>query len=158
RVHQPRVGRGVLRQESGRAEPRAGDLRRRGGVRGRAAPLPIPQVLQAILVRVVQHVRREEVMVVAHFIDVGQGNMTLVEMPDGTIFLYDCNVTDENAERVLGYLSASLRGRRFFFVNSHREADHMRGIKRVDRMSPIAMVCDNGEPGGTTDCAEYNEY
>jgi len=26
-------------------------------------------------------------MVVVHFIDVGQGNMTLAEMPDGTIFL-----------------------------------------------------------------------
>jgi beta-lactamase superfamily II metal-dependent hydrolase len=98
-------------------------------------------------------------MVVVHFVDVGQGNMTLVEMPDGTIFLYDCNVTDENGDRVLGYLRTALYGRRIaFFVNSHREADHMRGIKRIIREFPIPIICDNGESGGTTDCTEYKEY
>jgi beta-lactamase superfamily II metal-dependent hydrolase len=98
-------------------------------------------------------------MIVAHFIDVGQGNMTLVEMPNGVIFLYDCNITDENAERVLNYLRAALRGRAIsFFVNSHREADHMRGLKRLSRVFPIREICDNGLPGGTTDSIEYNEY
>lgn len=98
-------------------------------------------------------------MVVVHFIDVGQGNMTLVEMPNGTIFLYDCNVTDENADRVLKYLGTALGGRAIaFFVNSHREADHMRGLKRLTKAFPIKEICDNGLPGGTTASREYNEY
>jgi len=42
------------------------------------------------------------------FIDVGQGNMTLLQMPDGTNILYDCNVTEENEDRVLAYLDAQL--------------------------------------------------
>jgi beta-lactamase superfamily II metal-dependent hydrolase len=98
-------------------------------------------------------------MIVVHFVDVGQGNMTLVEMPNGTIFLYDCNVTEENADRVLGYLGSALNGRRIaFFVNSHREADHMGGIKRVLARFPIPVICDNGEPGGTTNSPQYIDY
>lgn len=98
-------------------------------------------------------------MLVVHFVDVGQGNMTLVEMPNGTIFLYDCNITDQNADRVLKYLGTALGGRPIaFFVNSHREADHMRGLKRLTKVFPIKEICDNGLPGGTTGSSEYNEY
>ena len=32
--------------------------------------------------------------------DVGQGNMVLLQLDDGQIYLYDCNVTDDNEERV----------------------------------------------------------
>ena len=40
-----------------------------------------------------------------HFVDVGQGNMTLIQLDDGKIFLYDCNVTEENKDAVLGYVA-----------------------------------------------------
>ena len=39
-----------------------------------------------------------------HFVDVGQGNMTLILLPNGQVLLYDCNVTNDNADSVLGYL------------------------------------------------------
>jgi beta-lactamase superfamily II metal-dependent hydrolase len=65
-------------------------------------------------------------VLIAQFIDVGQGNMVLLQLGNVTTMLYDCNVTDENANRVLGYLGAVLPRRGIdFFANSHREADHI---------------------------------
>ncbi|MEW6991603.1 hypothetical protein AADZ91_13055 [Colwelliaceae bacterium 6441] len=38
----------------------------------------------------------------AHFINVGQGNMTLLQLNCGKVMLYDCNVTNDNERDVLG--------------------------------------------------------
>src|SRR3972149_6338711 len=93
---------------------------------------------------------------IVHFIDVGQGNMTLLQLADGTIMLYDCNVTEDNAERVLAYLAKVLpRHAIDIFVNSHRDADHMRGIRRIHRVYPVGKVWDSGGTGDTPDSPEY---
>ena len=39
-----------------------------------------------------------------HFIDVGCGNMQLILLPDGLIFMYDCNITNDNKDDVLSYV------------------------------------------------------
>ena len=63
---------------------------------------------------------------VAHFMNVGCGNMTLLQLAEGPTFLYDCNVTDDNQEQVLDYLGRNLPSRNIdVFINSHRDADHM---------------------------------
>jgi len=95
-----------------------------------------------------------------HFIDVGDGNMVLLELADGTRMLYDCNVTRDNELRVLGYLARVVGwGARIdIFVNSHRDADHMRGVKRVHALFPIQKVWDSGVTGTTPDSAEYRDY
>ena len=95
-----------------------------------------------------------------HFINVGQGNMTLLRLANGETLLYDCNVTDDNEDYVLGYLSRYLqRGATIgTFVNSHRDADHMRGIRRVHRRFPIGHVWCSGVTGTSPDCSEYEEY
>ena len=102
---------------------------------------------------------------VVHFIDVGQGNMTLLQLADGTIMLYDCNVTGENESRVLKYLSGVFPQRTVqtprcidIFVNSHRDADHMRGVKRIHGVFPIKKIWDSGVTGGNPDTSEYREY
>jgi len=97
---------------------------------------------------------------VIHFIDVGQGNMTLCQLADGTVLLYDCNVTDENEDQVLGYLEATLgrRKRIDIFANSHRDADHMRGVAKIHALHPIAKVWDSGVTGTTPASTEYREY
>jgi beta-lactamase superfamily II metal-dependent hydrolase len=96
---------------------------------------------------------------IVHFIDVGEGNMTLVEAADGRALLCDCNITDENADRVLTYLELVLAGRPIAaFLNSHRDADHMRGIRRLHDVCRIEAVLDCGVQGTTTDTAEYREY
>jgi len=96
----------------------------------------------------------------ADFIDVGQGNMTLLRLDDGKIFLYDCNVTDENEDAVLGYVAKQIGwGANIdVFVCSHRDADHMRGVKRVHKYFPIQHIWDSTSPGTTTDSAEYQQY
>lgn len=95
-----------------------------------------------------------------HFIDVGCGNMTLICLPNGVVLLYDCNITADNEEGVLSYVdsvigeSASLS----VFVNSHRDADHMRGIKQLHDAHTIKKIWDTGVAGTTTDTTEYREY
>lgn len=95
-----------------------------------------------------------------HFVDVGQGNMPLLRPPNGDTILYDCNVTDENASYVLGYLGKYLRRGDPIdvFANSHRDADHMRGIKRIHERFPVQHVWDSGATGGSPECTEYKEY
>ena len=95
-----------------------------------------------------------------HFIDVGQGNMVLIQTSSGTCFVFDCNVTDENEERVLGYVASQIgEGRALHaFICSHRDADHMRGIKKLHARFPIRCVWDSDYPGTTTDSPEYRAY
>lgn len=97
---------------------------------------------------------------IVHFIEVGQGNMTLLELDDGKKFLYDCNVTSENEDVVLGYVAAQIGWGTNIdtFVCSHREADHIRGVKRVHKYFPIQRFWDSAAPGTTTDSSEYKEY
>lgn len=94
------------------------------------------------------------------FVDVGCGNMTLIELPDGSVLLYDCNVTSDNSKRVIGYLRNRLgRGMHISkFINSHRDADHMRGIELIHAEYPIDVIWDSGVEGTSTDTPEYRTY
>lgn len=97
---------------------------------------------------------------IVHFINVGQGNMTLLLLNNGKIMLYDCNITNDNENVVLKYL-ASIIGWNTnidIFVNSHRDADHMRGVKKIHSKFPIQKIWDSGVTGGTTDSSEYKDY
>lgn len=95
-----------------------------------------------------------------HILDVGFGNMALVFNPDGSRFVIDCNITDENRNDVLAYVN------RFFglgvgidvFINTHRDADHMRGISELNKQHPIKEIWDSDVPGTTTDSSEYFSY
>lgn len=97
---------------------------------------------------------------IIHFIDVGQGNMVLIETASGTRFVFDCNVTDENEDRVLDYVGSRIgEGRQLHaFICSHRDADHIRGVKKLHARFPIRRVWDSGYPGTTTDSPEYIAY
>jgi competence protein ComEC len=96
----------------------------------------------------------------AHIIDVGFGTMVLIVLPKGTVFFYDCNITDDNEEAVLSYVRRVIgRGHSInVFINSHRDADHMRGIKLLHSSHPIKAIWDTGVPGTTTDSPEYSAY
>lgn len=97
---------------------------------------------------------------IAHFINVGQGNMTLLQLNNGKIMLYDCNVTNDNEDEVLKYIANIIGWNTCIdiFVNSHRDADHMRGIKKIHKYFPVQKVWDSGVTGGTPDSTEYKEY
>ncbi len=95
-----------------------------------------------------------------HFIDVGCGNMTLMIFPEGTVMMYDCNITEENEPAVVAHLR-SVIGKQTpidVFINSHRDADHIRGIDILHDAHPLQDVWDTGVPGTTTDSPEYETY
>ena len=95
-----------------------------------------------------------------HFIDVGCGNMTLIQLPNGPTICYDCNITGDNENRVLNYVAKQIgHGAAIdIFLNSHRDSDHMRGIKKLHMKHPIQEIRDTGVPGTTTTSQEYKDY
>ena len=97
---------------------------------------------------------------IVHFIDVGQGNMVLVETANGRKFVFDCNITDDNEHRVLRYVSNQIgMGKRIdAFICSHRDADHIRGVKKLNARFPISEIWDSDYPGTTTNTPEYRDY
>ena len=95
-----------------------------------------------------------------HFINVGQGNMSLIETSDGKKFIFDCNITNDNERTVLRYLANRIgRGSEIAaFICSHRDADHIRGIVKLHKNFPIQKIWDSGYPGTTTASPEYQQY
>jgi competence protein ComEC len=95
-----------------------------------------------------------------HFVDVGQGNMVLISADDGSRFVFDCNITQDNETRVLAYVAKVFgKGNSIkAFICSHRDADHMRGVKKLHALNPISKIWDSGYAGTTTDSTEYKEY
>ena len=86
--------------------------------------------------------------------------MVLIETGSGQKFVFDCNVTDENEDRVLGYVASKIGENRQLhaFICSHRDADHIRGVKKLHARFPIRRIWDSGYPGTTTDSPEYTAY
>lgn len=97
-------------------------------------------------------------MTTFHFINVGQGNMVIGIFPDGKILAYDCNITNDNENDVFNYLPKIMPKNSIdVFVNSHRDADHMRGIKKLHAQYPIGALWDSGV-SANTETSEYSEY
>ena len=97
---------------------------------------------------------------IVHFIDVGQGNMVLVECANGANLVVDCNITEDNEDSVLNYVADQIGddGRLRAFICTHRDADHMRGVRVLHDRFPIQQVWDSGYPGTSTDSDEYKAY
>ena len=95
-----------------------------------------------------------------HFMDVGQGHMSLVECANGANFVVDCNITEDNKERVLKYLADGIgRGSSLdAFICTHRDADHMRGARILHDAFPLKQIWDSDYPGTSTDTPEYKSY
>jgi competence protein ComEC len=95
-----------------------------------------------------------------HFVDVGQGNMVLIKADDGTRFVFDCNITQDNEFRVLNYVAKVFgKGNAIgAFICSHRDADHMRGVRKLHAQNPILQIWDTDAPGDNTYSTEYGEY
>lgn len=104
-----------------------------------------------------------------HLIDVGEGLMSLLIFPDETTILFDCNVTENNAEEVLKYLEQQIPSRWDedkeeniqwidIFINSHRDDDHYRGLSKIQEKFPIKSIWDSGQTGATTQSSDYQYY
>lgn len=95
-----------------------------------------------------------------HILNVGYGSMAILLNPDGTRIVIDCNLTEDNRDDVLAYTRRVLgRGNAIdVFINTHRDADHMRGITDLHDQHTIKEIWDPDVPGTTTDSTEYQAY
>ena len=69
-------------------------------------------------------------------------------------------MTAKNEQNVLNYLKRKFgfRTKIYFLICTRRDADHIRGIRKVHTAFPITKVLDNDYPGTTTDSSEYRTY
>jgi len=95
-----------------------------------------------------------------HILDVGCGNMALIVNPDGSRYVIDCNITTENKVAILRYTKNVFGAgvKIDAFINTHRDADHMRGITDLHAQHAISEIRDTDVPGTTTDSPEYLAY
>ena len=86
--------------------------------------------------------------------------MVLIEASNGKYYICDCNVTNDNESRILNYIASVIGSGTSIsaFLCTHRDADHMRGIKEIHKYFPVESIWDSGHPGTTTDSSEYLDY
>lgn len=104
-----------------------------------------------------------------YLIDCQSGLMNLLIFEDNTVMLFDCNVTNTNEQEILSFLKYKIP-KKFkaetneyvqeidVFVNSHRDLDHLRGLKKINEKFKIRSIWDSGQSGENTDNADYNYY
>ena len=76
-------------------------------------------------------------------LDVGHGSAVLLELPDGTLSLYDCGSLsggDRAADAVAGAVRAAGRARLDSVIVSHADADHFNGVPALLDLVPIGRV------------------
>lgn len=97
---------------------------------------------------------------IVHFLDVGQGNMSFIQTTQGGVYFFDCNLTTDREDEILNYVAKHIGWGTSIsaFICSHRDADHMRGIKTLHEYFPISSIWDSGYPGTTTTTSEYLSY
>ena len=85
-----------------------------------------------------------------HFLDVGQGDCQIVELPDGKILLIDGGGDAESATRIMRYLNALKVNVIDYLVITHADTDHCGGLQKVVKYKeikqaflPLADVAEN---------------
>ena len=85
---------------------------------------------------------------VVSFIDVGQGDSTLIEFPNGQTVLIDGG-KEKAGETVISYLRSRAVGRIDIIIATHPDADHIGGLLEVINTFGVKKVIDPGKPHTT---------
>lgn len=110
-----------------------------------------------------------------YLIDCGSGLTHLIVFPDETVMLFDCNLQDENEresnskDEILKLMGSVIpkkideNGDEYqpidIFVNSHRDTDHLKGLKEVNENFPVQSIWDSGFHGTNTENnSDYQYY
>lgn len=98
-----------------------------------------------------------------YLIDCDSGLMHLIVFPDETVVLFDCNLTEDNKDRIINLLKRIIpqkddKQEIDIFVNSHRDRDHLRGLKEINANFKIKSIWDSGLSGANIDNADYKYY
>ncbi len=72
----------------------------------------------------------------AYFVDVGQGDATLLAAPDGSYMLIDCGPTDQ-ADYLVKYLNDIGVQKLDYFILTHPHEDHCGGASEIIRNFPV---------------------
>ena len=73
-----------------------------------------------------------------HYLDVGQGDCTLVELPDGKVVLIDGgDSTERTAETILRYLNALKIKTIDYLIVTHTHSDHCGALQKVVEQKKI---------------------
>ena len=115
------------------------------------------------------YLENEDKPLLFHLLDVGQGLMSLIVFPNNTTFIYDCNITEENKDKIIKYLSENLPFRWNdntnqneqwidIFVCSHRDIDHLRGLDILNENFSIHSIWDSEQCGASTESSDYQYY
>ena len=80
------------------------------------------------------------------FLDVGQGDATLIQHPDGSAVLFDGGRPEARVARLLHQAGVS---RLSVVIATHASADHHGGLAEVIRRFPVDVLLDGGD--GTVD-------
>lgn len=75
----------------------------------------------------------------AHFIDVGQGDSTFIELPDGRTMLIDAGVTDAG-DGIAKYIMDLGYDKIDFVVATHPHSDHIGGMRRVMNQLDVGNI------------------
>lgn len=83
-------------------------------------------------------------VMVAHFIDVGQGDSTLIQSPNGKTILVDGG-KESAGEKVVSYLKKAGVTSIDVLIATHPDADHIGGLTDVLESIPVKKVMDSGK-------------
>ena len=72
-----------------------------------------------------------------HFLDVGQGDCSIVELPDGKVMLIDGGAGDESATILMRYLNALKIDVIDYLLITHTDSDHCGGLQKVVRYKQV---------------------
>lgn len=99
----------------------------------------------------------------AHFLDVGQGDTSFVELPNGQFMLIDCNQREDVLD-ILKYIKGiiPIKDNKYlidYLVLTHPHKDHIRGLKNVvcDEEISIGEIWESGHRTRDDD-EEYKKY
>ena len=90
---------------------------------------------------------------VSHYIDVGQGDSTFIELPDGSTMLIDAGVTDMG-DSVANYIRNLGYDRIDYVIATHPHSDHIGGMRRVINSLDVGAIY---MPRAETDTYTYEK-
>jgi competence protein ComEC len=82
-----------------------------------------------------------------HYVDVGQGDSILLQLPDGRTMLIDGGDTNTG---IVAYLHSVGIQRIDLMIATHPHSDHIGGLVQVLQAFPVTKVVTNGQPTTTT--------
>ena len=80
-----------------------------------------------------------ENQVIAHYIDVGQGDASFIELPNGEVMLIDAGIAS-SSEKIIDYIKNLGYNRIDYVVATHPHADHIGGMAEVIEAFDVGAI------------------